>query len=413
MSTLVTIVELLDALFDRGASDVILSVGAPPTFRIDGQLVPFSDEPLTPTETETLVRDLLAPQQRLVFAEQNAVDFSFQWGETGRIRGNAFRQRGSTAVALRAIPTHIPSYEELLLPEIVGDLAYAPHGLILFTGPTGSGKSTTQASLIDAINSQEGRHVITIEDPIEYIHTNKKSVIEQREVGVDTPSFAAALRGALREDPDVVLVGEMRDLESIGIALTVAETGHLVLATLHTNDAAQAIHRVIDVFQAGQQQQIRVQLGSTLLAVVHQELLPRVGGGRVAAFEVLLATQAVRNLIRENKVSQLRNVMLTSAQDGMCTMEGALGWLLREGLITEEDAITRSMYPGEVLNPRVAYEPHLAGRGATDKAADEPAAEPVQEPPQPPPGPPEGWVAVGASVGGSPALVSGRDEPPT
>jgi twitching motility protein PilT len=180
MTTTVTVAQILDALFDRGASDVIVSVGAPPTFRIDGQLVPFSDEMLQPADTETLVRDLRAPQQRMVFAEHNAVDFSFQWGEHGRIRGNAFRQRGSVAVALRAIPTHIPSYSELLLPDVVGELAKAPHGLVLFTGPTGSGKSTTQASLIDAINNETGRHIITIEDPIEYMHTNKRSVIEQR-----------------------------------------------------------------------------------------------------------------------------------------------------------------------------------------------------------------------------------------
>jgi twitching motility protein PilT len=359
VSTPVTVVELLDTLFDRGASDVLLSVGAPPTLRVDGGLVPLGQEHLTPSETETLVRDLLSPQQRLVFAEHNAVDFAFQWGDSGRIRGNAFRQRGSVAVALRAIPTHIPSYEELLLPGVVGDLAYVPHGLVLFTGPTGSGKSTTQASMIDAINAEQGRHIITIEDPIEYLHANKKSVIEQREVGVDTPSFASALRSALREDPDVVLVGEMRDLESIGIALTVAETGHLVFGTLHTNDAAQAIHRVVDVFQAEQQQQIRVQLGSTLLAVVHQELLPRVGGGRVAAFEILLATPAVRNLIRDNKVSQLRNVMLTSADTGMCTIEAALGWLVRRGLVSLSDAIDRSMYPEEIRRHSAQGDPGL------------------------------------------------------
>jgi twitching motility protein PilT len=357
MSSTVTVAQLLDAMFDRDASDVIVSVGAPPTFRIDGQLLPYSDELLLPTETETLVRDLLSPQQRMFLADRNAVDFSFQWGERGRVRGNAFRQRGSVSLALRAIPTHIPSYAELLLPEIVGNLARSPHGLVLFTGPTGSGKSTTQASLIEAINADRGCHIITIEDPIEYLHTNKKSVIEQREVGVDTTSFADALRSALREDPDVVLVGEMRDLESISIALTVAETGHLVFGTLHTNDAAQAVHRVVDVFPAEQQQQIRVQLGSTLLAVVHQELMPRIGGGRLAAFEVMIATSAVRNLIRDNKVSQLRNVMLTSADTGMCTLEAALGWLVRAGLVSLEDALSRSLYPEEILKHTAPYVP--------------------------------------------------------
>jgi len=353
----VPIGELLDALFQRGGSDLVLSAGAPPSLRIDGRLVRYNEERLTPPDTDALVRELLAPQQRLTFAEQNSVDFSFEWGSHGRIRGNAFRQWGTVAVSLRAIPTHIPSYAELLLPDTVGELADVPHGLVLFTGPTGAGKSTTQASLIDWINVNRAQHVITIEDPIEYMHNNKRCVIEQREVGVDTPSFAHALRSALREDPDVVLVGELRDLESIAIALTVAETGHLVFGTLHTNDAAQAIHRLVDVFPAEQQQQIRVQLGSTLIAVVHQELLPRIGGGRVAAFEVLVATPAVRNLIRDNKVGQLRNVMVTSSDAGMCTLESALGWLVRSGIVAYDDAMARSMYPAEILNHTAPYRP--------------------------------------------------------
>ncbi len=359
-TALVSIRDLLDSLFARQASDLILSAGAAPAFRVDGNLV-SSGQPLSPEDTESLIRELLAPQQRVVFSEQNNVDFSFQWGEHGRIRGNAFRQRGSAAVALRAIPTHIPSFAELMLPETVEDLAKAPHGLVLFTGPTGAGKSTTQASLIDAINTEQSRHIITIEDPIEYLHNHKRSVIEQREVGVDTPSFASALRSALREDPDVVLVGEMRDLESIAIALTVAETGHLVFATLHTNDAGQAIHRMVDVFPSAQQQQIRVQLGSTLVAVVHQELLPKIGGGRVAAFEVLVATPAVKNLIRENKVGQLRNVMVTSADAGMCTLEAALGWLVRAGLVSEADALARSTFPKEVMTHSNSYVPSPNG----------------------------------------------------
>jgi len=354
---LVSVRELLDALFDRGASDVILSAGAPPMLRIDGDLVRYRDVTLSPEDTDSLARELLVPQQRITLSELNAVDFSFEWGQRGRVRGNAFRQRGSVAVALRAIPDHIPSFAELFLPDAVGRLATMPHGLVLFTGPTGAGKSTTQASLIDSINQNRRCHVITVEDPIEYVHSNRSSIIEQREVGVDTPSFASALRSALREDPDVVLVGEMRDLESISIALTVAETGHLVFATLHTNDAAQAIHRVVDVFAPEQQQQIRVQLGSTLIAVVHQELLPRIGGGRVAAFEVLIANVAVRNMIRDNKVAQLRNVMVTSSEDGMCTLEAALAWLVRNGLVTEADAVGRSMFPDEVTSHHSPYVP--------------------------------------------------------
>ena len=357
MDVSVSLRELLDTLFERGGSDVILSVGAPPALRVDGDLEPYGNTRLTPEDTDRLSRELLAPQQRITFADQNQVDFSFQWGEHGRVRGNAFRQRGTVSVALRAIPTHIPSFTELLLPESVGDLAHIPHGLILFCGPTGAGKSTTQASLIDYINEQRSRHIITLEDPIEYLHDNKRSVIEQREIGVDAPSFASALRSALREDPDVVLIGELRDLESISIGLTVAETGHLVFGTLHTNDAAQAIHRLVDVFPAAQQQQIRVQLAGTLIAVVHQELLPRVGGGRVAAFEVLIATAAVRNLIRDNKVGQLRNVMLTSSGNGMCTLEAALGWLVRSGFVAEEDALARSMYPQEVMSHTAPYTP--------------------------------------------------------
>jgi twitching motility protein PilT len=269
-----------------------------------------------------------------------------------------------------------------MLPDSVAGLAKAPHGLVLFTGPTGAGKSTTQASLIDAINEEDARHIITIEDPIEYLHNHKRSIIEQREVGVDTATFAGALRAALREDPDVVLVGEMRDLESIAIALTVAETGHLVFATLHTNDAGQAIHRMVDVFPAGQQQQIRVQLGSTLVAVVHQELLPKIGGGRVAAFEVLVATPAVKNLIRENKVGQLRNVMVTSSEAGMCTLEAALGWLVRAGLVSEADALARSTFPKEVMTHTTPYTPSPGS------------------PPPPPPGPQDEISGVAVNLAG-------------
>jgi twitching motility protein PilT len=343
---------LLEALFARGASDLLLSVASPPCLRIDGRLEPLHLPALTADDTDHLARELLSPQQRLTFSERQSVDFSFEWPGFGRVRGNAFRQRGTVAVALRAIPTVIPSFDEIRLPQSVADLAQAPHGLILMTGPTGCGKSTTQASIIDAINRERAVHIITLEDPIEYVHGNERSIVEQREIGVDAPSFAEALRSTLREDPDVVLVGEMRDLESISIALTVAETGHLVLGTLHTNDAPQAAHRVIDVFPGGQQQQIRVQLASTLLAVVHQELLPRIDGGRVAAFEVLMATPAVRNLIRDDKAGQLRNVMSTSAKDGMLTLEASLSLLVAEGLVAYEDAKARSAHPQEVKVPQ-------------------------------------------------------------
>jgi twitching motility protein PilT len=349
---------LLEALFERGASDLLLSVSSPPTLRIDGKLEPLTFPALTAADTEHLARELLSPQQRLAFSEHQSVDFSFEWPGHGRVRGNAFRQRGTVAVALRAIPTRIPGFAEIRLPQSVADLAQSPHGLILMTGPTGCGKSTTQASIIDAINRDRAVHIITLEDPIEYVHGNAQSIVEQREIGVDAPSFAEGLRSTLREDPDVVLVGEMRDLESISIALTVAETGHLVLGTLHTNDAPQAAHRIIDVFPAGQQQQIRVQLASTLLAVVHQELLPRIDGGRVAAFEVLMATPAACNLIRDNKAGQLRNVMATSGKDGMLTLEASLTLLVAEGLVSYEDAVARSVHPIEVKVPQA---PPLSG----------------------------------------------------
>src|SRR5438552_8626207 len=324
---------LLDAMFEHGASDLLLSVGAAPMVRIDGALAPLDMPTLEPEDTERLSRELLGVPQRLTFSDRQTVDFSFQWGAYGRVRGNAYRQRGTISIALRAIPTHIPTFDELYLPQAVRDLANLPHGLILVTGPTGCGKSTTQASLLDAINRERPVHIITIEDPIEYTHDNHSAVVDQREIGHDAPSFADALRSTLREDPDVVQVGEMRDLESIAIALTIAETGHLVLGTLHSNDAAQAIHRVVDVFPAGQQQQIRTQLGSTLSCVIHQELLPKIGGGRVAAFEVMMATPAVRNLIRENKAGQLRNVIATSSKDGMFTLETALSALVESGMV--------------------------------------------------------------------------------
>jgi twitching motility protein PilT len=352
--------SLLDELFTRGASDLLLSVGAAPTLRIDGRLVALAHPVLTADDTDRFVRDLLAAPQRLSFADRQTVDFSFEWRDQGRVRGNAFRQRATTAIALRAIPTVIPTFEEIRLPREVARIANQPHGLILVTGPTGCGKSTTQASIIDAINRDRGVHIITIEDPLEYMHANHRAVVDQREIGLDAPSFAEALRSTLREDPDVVLVGEMRDLESIAMALTIAETGHLVLGTLHTNDAAQAVNRVVDVFPAGQQQQIRTQLASTLSCVLHQELLPRINGGRVAAFEVMVATSAVRSLIRENKMVQARNAMVTSTQDGMCTMEMSLNALIAEGLVSYEVALARSLYPKEIIRNDVLMLPGSA-----------------------------------------------------
>jgi twitching motility protein PilT len=297
-----------------------------------------------------MVSSVLTEPQRETYAAGGDVDFSFSWRDTARMRGSAFRQRGTAALALRLMPYRIPSFEELGLPESVRRFAALAHGLVLVTGPTGSGKSTTLASIVDRINAERAVHVLTIEDPIEYVHRHKRAAVNQRQVGEDTDSFASALRSALREDPDVLLVGEMRDLDSIRFALTLAETGHLVLATLHTNTSAQAVDRLVDVFPGDHQPQIRLQLSAALTGIVHQRLLPRIGGGRVAAYEVLLATGAVRNLVREGKTNQLRNVIVTSRREGMQTIEASLTELLRQGLITREEAISRSSYPADVLS---------------------------------------------------------------
>ena len=339
----------LRTLWDHGGSDLILVAGAAPSVRIDGMLRPIGgEERLTPERSEQLVTAILP--QRLVerLREEREVDFSFGWGDDARFRGNAFHQRGSVGLALRLIPRAIPSFSDLGLAPIIEQLSNAPQGLVLVTGPTGSGKSTTLASMIRYISMRRSCHILTIEDPIEYFHAHDRSIVTQREVGTDSQSFAQALRSALREDPDVLLVGEMRDVESIETTLTIAETGHLVLATLHTNDAPQAIDRVIDVFPGERQPQVRSQLASGLLGVVAQRLLPRADGGRVAAFEILLATTATRNLIREGKTEQLRNIMATGQQSGMQTLEDSLRTHVERGVITPEVATAASMHPAEL-----------------------------------------------------------------
>jgi twitching motility protein PilT len=349
-----TIDRLLDVLWQAKGTDLLLTVGLPPMIRVDGALAPVTDaRPLDAQDTDDLLAEVLTPDQQKVWEEQREYDFSFSWREHARIRGNAFTQRGVTAVALRMIPRAIPTPDELGLPQALRDNALRHQGLILMTGPTGSGKSTTLASLIDLINSHRGAHIITVEDPIEYVHDHKLSAVNQREVGTDTDTFHDALRSVLREDPDVLLVGEMRDLESIQFALTVAETGHLVFATLHTNDTAQSLARMIDVFPSGQQEQIRVQLAAALSCVVYQRLIPRIGGGMVAAYEVLTATPAVRNLIKEGKTHQLRNSLVTGSQDGMCTLETSLSSLVQSGVVSMDDAVARSLHPKDIeLRPR-------------------------------------------------------------
>jgi twitching motility protein PilT len=323
----------------RDASDLHLQVGLPPMIRIDGALGPVQGvASLNEEAVENLVFSLLDEDQKQILLRDKEFDFSFAFGDLGRFRVNAFHERGNIAAALRLIPTNIRTVDDLHLPPIINKFTEFPRGLVLVTGPTGSGKSTTLAALIDKINSDKAMHIITVEDPIEYTHKSKRSVIVQREVHYDTFSFSAALRSSLREDPDVVLIGEMRDLETIAAAITIAETGHLVFATLHTNSAAQSIDRMVDVFPPHQQPQVRAQLGNMLQAICSQRLIPALAGGRIAAAEILMATPAVRNIIREGKNYQLEAVIQTGAEHGMQSMDRTLVNLVHTGVISYEEA---------------------------------------------------------------------------
>ncbi|KKQ95172.1 MAG: twitching motility protein [candidate division CPR2 bacterium GW2011_GWC1_39_9] len=336
--------HLLEEVLKQDASDLHLSVGVPPVLRVDGRLVPLSEYgQLTAEQTEDIVFQVVDDNQKEIFIRDKEVDFSFAFGDVARFRANAYHQRGNAGLALRLIPTKIRSIEDLGLPKVCFELAKIPRGLVLFTGPTGSGKSTSLAAMINYINTEKACHIITVEDPIEYNHVNKKSILEQREVHYDTRSFAAALRSVLREDPDVVLVGEMRDLETIAAAITIAETGHLVLATLHTNSAAQSVDRIVDVFPPHQQQQVRVQLAGMLQGIISQRLVPAIGGGRVAIAEVMIATAAVRNIIREGKTHQLEGVIQTGTEHGMITMDSALANFVKAGKITLDEAKSYSI----------------------------------------------------------------------
>lgn len=344
-----TIDSWLEILWQQGGSDLLLVGGSAPRIRVDGRLFPIEGVPaLTGEQIDAVARPLLTPYQLEIFNEQMDVDFSFSWLDRARIRGSIFTQRGQTALALRLIPSKIPSYSDLGLPFAADYVSEQPRGFVLVTGPTGSGKSTTLASIIDRINSTRAAHILTIEDPVEYVHHHKMSAVTQREVGQDSPSFDRALRSALREDPDVLLIGEMRDIDSIQIALTMAETGHLVFATLHTNDAPQAIDRIIDVFPAWRQEQTRVQLAASLSTIIAQRLIPKIGGGMVAAYEVLIANNPVRNLIREGRSNQLLNVMFTNTKEGMQTLENSLAKLITDGVITYENALSVSAHPKEL-----------------------------------------------------------------
>ena len=330
---------LLEYVVRTKASDLHIQVALPPMVRIDGSLQPVPNTPvLNDQMVESLVFAILDDNQQQILMKDKEFDFSFSFGDLMRFRVNAFHEKGSLAAALRAIPSDIKTVSELGMPPIVSTFAELPRGLVLVTGPTGSGKSTTLAALIDKINSEQAKHIITIEDPIEFTHKSKKSVIVQREVHYDTYSFSAALRSSLRQDPDVVMIGEMRDLETISAAITIAETGHLVFATLHTNSAAQSIDRMIDVFPPHQQPQIRSQLANMLQGVCSQRLIPAIGGGRVVAAEVLVANSAVRNIIREGKTHQLDAVIQTGSDQGMQTMDRTLVKLIQTGVITYDEA---------------------------------------------------------------------------
>lgn len=338
--------SLLREAVARHASDLHVTVGVPPLIRINGALIKLDLPALGVDDTAQLFEEIVAEDRRVQFNQNGEIDFSHTVFGLSRFRVNAFRQRGSIAIAIRIIPERVPSLQELKLPDIVRELARKPRGLVLVTGPTGSGKSTTMAAMIDQINSERACNILTLEDPIEYLHRHRKSIINQREIGADSRTFANALRAALREDPDVILVGEMRDMETISIAVRAAETGHLVLATLHTSDAAQTVDRIIDVFPPYQHQQVRTQLSLALQGIVSQQLLPRRDGqGRIVAVETLVTTPAVRNLIREGKSHQILSVIQTGAKFGMLAMDTALRDLCRAGLIAEDEALMRSNDP--------------------------------------------------------------------
>lgn len=347
--------ELLSSAVSAGASDIHLSVGMPPVFRVHGKLCRWSPEgtpypPLTQEDTLRAAQAFMTPEQYISWQQKGELDFSYSIPGMGRFRVNTYRQRGCTSLAIRPVPYNIPRLEELGLPPVVATLTEKNQGLVLVTGPTGSGKSTTLAALINKINQEQDYHIITLEDPIEYLYQHQRSIVDQRELGSDTFSLAGALRASLRQDPDVILVGEMRDVETISTAITAAETGQLVFATLHTKSAVQTIDRIIDIFPSGQQEQIKVQLAATLQGIVTQQLLPvSVGNERVLAAEILIVTPAVRSLIREGKTHQIPTILQTGSRWGMQTMDMALRDLVRAGRITAEAAY-KHCHDAEALN---------------------------------------------------------------
>jgi twitching motility protein PilT len=371
-----TLNELLRAMVDQGGSDLHVTTSSPPQIRVDGVLRPLNHEPLTPTQTKQLAYSILTDTQKHRLEETLEIDFSFGIKGLARFRANVYHQRGAIAAAFRQIPYEIRSFRELGVPAVVEKLCEKPRGLVLVTGPTGSGKSTTLATMIDKVNRERSEHIVTIEDPVEYLHSHKKCIVNQRELAADTHSFGNALRSVLRQDPDVVLVGEMRDFETVESALRIAETGHLTFATLHTNSAAQTINRIVDIFPAHQQSQIRVQLSFVLEGILCQTLLPRAGGkGRVLAMEILTPNSAIRNLIREDKIHQIYGMMQSGqARHGMQTFNQSLAALYFKRMITLQTAMARSSYPDELqeiiargasaLNPALGAVPGAPGEAA-------------------------------------------------
>jgi len=349
--------ELFELMVDKGASDLHLWVPSPPVLRIDGVLTPLSEfVPATPEYVETVFDEITTPEQKNTFLEELELDFAYSIPGLARLRVNALKQRGTISLAFRLVPYEVPSIDELGLPEICKRLVLKPRGLILVTGPTGCGKSTTLAAMINHLNENDSRTIITIEDPIEYLHSNKRCLIAQRDLGNDTKSFANALVHALRHDPDVLIVGEMRDVATMSTAITAAETGHLVLGTLHTVDAVQSINRIVDMFPHAEQQQIITQLSQVIEAILSQILLPRIGGGRIAAFEVMIANSVIRRLIREQRVFELpRNMEFSTEEEGMHTLGQELADLVRNGIVSREDAMMKSSDPVK-LNQLLPFE---------------------------------------------------------
>ena len=334
--------KLLHTVVAQGASDLHITVGQPPVIRLDGHLRRLETKTLEPEDTVALMKSVTPERCQQELAEVGGADFGFAFGESARFRVSIFKQRGNVAMVLRRIPNEFLTFKQLGVPAVVTDLIMRPRGLFLVTGPTGCGKSTTLASMVNYMNEQIDHHIITIEDPIEFFHKHKKSTINQREVGVDVPSFPEAIRRSLRADPDVILVGEMRDLETIEAAITAAETGHIVFGTLHTTSAEGTINRIIDVFPTNQQEQIRVQLSTAIIAILAQQLLPRIGSGRVAAFEMLVVTPAIGNLIRENKTFRITSSIQTGAKYGMRLLDDDLMRLWSEGAVSKEDVLLKS-----------------------------------------------------------------------